>query len=310
MGFFKRSKSQNFDIYGTHAYFVPGVGDMFILLALMLAGSLLGGVVTAAFLICGLPLGQDFSFLLAYPMMFIPPMVYASYMGRRNLMFDKGYALDSNNFAPRSGGVTAVVCMIAIVACECLMEPVNEAMPPMPEWLENMLKSLTTGNVWINFICVSLFAPIFEEWLCRGMILRGLLNSKKSDGNRLMSPAAAIVVSALFFAVIHLNPWQAINAFALGLLMGYVYYKTGSLKMTMLMHFTNNTLALVLAQSLKDIEGLDPVNTSLKDVMSPWLYALIWVLALAIMVGCFYYFRSIKELRPEGNSDIVEPSAE
>ena len=56
--------------------------------------------------------------------------------------------------------------------------------------------------------------------------------------------------------------------------MGYVYYKTGSLKLTMLLHFTNNTFSLVLCNvdALKDME-------SWRDVMPESLY---WV----SVVGC------------------------
>ncbi len=51
-----------------------------------------------------------------------------------------------------------------------------------------------------------------------------------------MNPALAIAISAIFFATIHGNLWQGISAFILGSFFGYVYYKTGSLKLTMLMH--------------------------------------------------------------------------
>ena len=56
--------------------------------------------------------------------------------------------------------------------------------------------------------------------------------------------------------------------------MGFVYYKTGSLKLTMLLHFTNNTFSLVLCNvdALKDME-------SWRDVMPESLY---WV----SVVGC------------------------
>ena len=133
---------------------------------------------------------------------------------------------------------------------------------------------MTGGNIILSFICVSIFAPLFEEWLCRGMVLRGLLTK--------MSPAWAIAVSALFFAVIHFNPWQAIPAFILGLLFGFVYYKTGSLKLTMLMHFTNNTMALIFSK----IPSFAEADT-LADVMTPWAYAcliIVCVLYLAAMV--------------------------
>ncbi len=58
------------------------------------------------------------------------------------------------------------------------------------------------------------FAPVLEEWMCRGIVLRGLLNySRKGepgeDGSRRgMNPALAIAISAIFFATIHGNLWQ------------------------------------------------------------------------------------------------------
>ena len=64
---------------------------------------------------------------------------------------------------------------------------------------------------------MSVFAPILEEWLCRGVVLRGLLNySRKGepgeDGSRRgMNPALAIAISAIFFATIHGNLWQGIS---------------------------------------------------------------------------------------------------
>ena len=305
MGFFKKSRSQSFDLYSTHAYYVPGVGDMFLLLAMLLLGSLLGALVVATLSICGLPLGQDLRLLISYPLMFIPPMMLASYKGRRNVMFERGFALDSDHFGPKGCFVASVVVVIAMLSCQFVLDPVNRVLPEMPQWLKDTLESMTAGNVWINLICVSIFAPIFEEWLCRGMVLRGLLNAKRADGTPLMAPAAAIVVSALFFAVIHFNLWQAVTAFTIGLLMGFVYYKTGSLKLTMLMHFTNNTLAIVLSNidSLKDIE-------SFYEVMTPWVYALVCLMNIVILAGAVWYFSRIEPQRPEGSCDIIEEAAQ
>ena len=278
---------------------------MFVLLALLLAGSLLGGLVVGLLSAVGVTLNNDWVMIVSYPLMFIPPMMYASYAGRRNIMFDKGYSLDNSHYHPYGGFSLAVIAVIMVLSSAFVLDAVNSILPPMPEWLEETLKGLTTGNIWLNFICVSIFAPIFEEWLCRGMVLRGLLNSTREDGTPLMSPTVAIVVSALFFAVIHLNPWQAITAFAIGLLMGYVYYKTGSLKLTMLMHFTNNTFALVLGHidSLKDVENL-------RDVMTPWVYALVWALNLVIVIAALYAFRNVETVRAQGSCDEVSPEIE
>ena len=140
----------------------------------------------------------------------------------------------------------------------------------MPEILKKALEQITEGPLWVTLISVSIFAPFFEEWLCRGLVLRGLLKK--------LNPFNAILVSAAFFAVLHLNPWQAIPAFILGMLFGYVYYKTGSLKLTMLMHCVNNTFAAVLTRipSLADAE-------TFMDIMSPWAYAGVFVASLLII---------------------------
>jgi membrane protease YdiL (CAAX protease family) len=89
--------------------------------------------------------------------------------------------------------------------------------------------------------------------------------------------------------VIHLNPWQAIPAFILGLLFGLVYYKTGSLKLTMLMHCANNTLAAIFSRipAFQDAE-------SFIDVMNPWTYAGICLCCLAFIAATIVVLMSIK----------------
>ena len=103
------------------------------------------------------------------------------------------------------------------------------------------------------------------------MILRGLLYESK------IKPFWAIVISSVFFAIIHMNPWQAIPAFILGCLFGYVYYKTGSLKLTMLMHFANNTMALVAAR----IPALEDADNWV-SILGKGRYWAFFVLALVV----------------------------
>ena len=112
----------------------------------------------------------------------------------------------------------ALIVSVATFAAAFVGECFNGIMPPTPEWFESAMSQIMDAPVWITLISVSIFAPLFEEWLCRGLVLRGLLQKTH--------PASAIIVSAAFFAVLHMNPWQALPAFLLGLLFGYVYYKT------------------------------------------------------------------------------------
>ena len=290
----------NFDVLGKYAWCIPSVADIFILVFLLLVGSLIGsGVVLVASLCVGAgnsaAFMAEYTTLISYPIMFIPPMIWAAGKSRRNRMQYKGLALDNANVAPHGWLLCALMVMAATLAAGIVGDLSSSWLPPMPKWLEDALKGLTTGSFWVNFICVSIFAPFFEEWLCRGMVERGLLG-------RGVKPAWAIVLSALFFALIHLNPWQAIPAFLLGCLFGYVYYKTGSLKLTMLMHFTNNTFALVIGHidSLQDAENW-------MDVLGPG-YWYCFAASVLLIVLVVLAFRRIPLERPSGGFEVL-PSA-
>ena len=281
MAFFKRHQGRgSYDLFSNYNHFVPGYGGMFMLLLMFLAGALLGNITVGALTLVSSEFATVYGTVISYPIMFIPAMLYASAKSRRNDMFETGYALDSNNFGSLGAGWMALIVSVATIATAFIADAFNSLLPDVPEWFEKLMETIMNGPIWITFISVSIFAPLFEEWLCRGMVLRGLLQKGK--------PVAAIVVSALFFALLHANPWQALPAFMLGLLFGYVYYKTGSLKLTMLMHCVNNTLALVFSK-IPSLEEAD----SFREVLSPWAYTGIFIACVAFVAGCCVVLRNI-----------------
>jgi membrane protease YdiL (CAAX protease family) len=293
----KRKGPRNYGFYEKFSWYVPSVADMFILLVWLLLGALLGNLLSLPFLaILGQEAGVQYATLISYPVMFIPPMIYASVKSRNYSLTRRGLKLDNTHFSPLGGALCALLVMLGTLALGMASDPLTNLLPDMPEWLEKTFENLTSDdNFFLNFLLVSLFAPFFEEWLCRGMVLRGLLGNK-------MKPVWAIVISAAFFAFIHLNPWQAIPAFLLGCLFGYVYYKTGSLQLTMLMHFTNNTFALVMANldAFKDADKLS-------DVIGPQPYWILVAASALLLVLVVRAFRRIPMERPEGNMDPVKP---
>jgi membrane protease YdiL (CAAX protease family) len=292
----RKRKPRNYQFLAKFTYFVPGVADMFILLAWLLAGALLGNLVTLPLALAfGQEAGMEYGMVVAYPLMFLPAMIYASVKSRGNSFTRSGLLLDSSHFSPLGGALCALFVILATLSAAFCSDAILSVMPEMPPFLEELLKSMTQGNIWINFLSVSIFAPFFEEWLCRGMVLRGLLGNK-------VKPVWAIVISAVFFAFIHLNPWQAVPAFLLGCLFGYVYYKTGSLKLTMLMHFANNTFSLVMSNidAFKDVE-------SWVEVLPGMRYWIIFAAAILLLVLIIQAFRKIPLDRTEGNLDPVKP---
>ena len=279
----------NFKILESFEHFNPGWKGVLKLFLWMMVGAVIGNVIT---FVLGIFFGTEwvssYGTVIAYPIMFIPPMFYAR---RRSMMREhlEANPLNKGVFKPYGAPLCALLVAGLTIAAGYIADPVVTLLPDMPEFLEQALESMVSGNVLINLLCVSVFAPFFEEWLCRGMVLRGLLA-------RNVKPVWAILFSAFFFAFIHFNPWQAIPAFMLGCLFGYVYYKTRSLSLTMLMHCVNNTLAVVLGQidSLKDMK-------SWMDVLEPQLF---WIIFAACVLFLVLGVRAISRIHVVGSEDV------
>ena len=279
----------NFKILESFEHFNPGWKGVLKLFLWMMVGAVIGNVIT---FVLGIFFGTEwvssYGTVIAYPIMFIPPMFYAR---RRSMMREhlEANPLNKGVFKPYGAPLCALLVSLMTLAAGYISDPVVTLLPEMPEFLEQALESMVSGNVLINLLCVSVFAPFFEEWLCRGMVLRGLLA-------RNVKPVWAILFSAFFFAFIHFNPWQAIPAFMLGCLFGYVYYKTKSLSLTMLMHCVNNTLAVVLGQidSLKDMK-------SWMDVLEPQLF---WIIFAACVLFLVLGVRAISRIHVVDSEDV------
>ena len=279
--FFRRHGGRcSYDLFSSYSHFLPGVGGLFGIFALFMLGALLGNILVLGLQFISPEFAKEYGIIISYPLMFIPAMLYASAKSRFDENFTPGFKMDSNNFGRFSGIQIAAIVTVATLATAFMTDAISSLMPPMPEWLEATMKELLHAPFWITLISVSVFAPLFEEWLCRGIVLRSLLTK--------YSPATAIIVSAVFFAIIHFNPWQAIPAFILGLLFGYVYYKTGSLKLTMLMHCANNTMAAVFSR----IPALEEAKSFI-DVMNPWTYAGIFICSAAFVVSAIIVISGI-----------------
>ena len=281
--FFKRHTGRgSYDLFSNYSHYLPGIGGVFGVFGFFLIGALLSNILVLVLQIFSPEFANEYGMVISYPIMFIPAMLYASAKSRFDENFTVGYKMDSNNFGSFTGLQMAAIVTVATIATAFMTDAISGLMPPMPEWLESTMEQLLKAPLWITLISVSVFAPVFEEWLCRGVVLRGLMAKN--------SPKTAIIVSAVFFAVIHFNPWQAIPAFILGLLFGYVYYKTGSLKLTMLMHCANNTMAAIFSR----IPAFEEAETFI-DVMNPWTYAGIFICCVAFLVSAIIVISGIPQ---------------
>jgi membrane protease YdiL (CAAX protease family) len=126
---------------------------------------------------------------------------------------------------------------ISLAALQFFMNEMNmhlEKVLPPPGWFMELFDKLFESDhgVWFGILRVVILAPIVEELIFRGVIFSGF--------QRIYPAILAIFFSALLFALFHLNPWQLGPTFLLGLLLGYVRLRTGSLLAAIFTHALHN----------------------------------------------------------------------
>lgn len=104
---------------------------------------------------------------------------------------------------------------------------------------EAMNQLLSETNVVVVFVVLSLVAPIMEELIFRKLMIDRLI---------VFGDAAAICFSALIFALAHQTFYQFFYAFLVGIILGYVYIRTGNVRYNMLLHVMLNFCGAVVPQ--------------------------------------------------------------
>ncbi len=111
--------------------------------------------------------------------------------------------------------------------------------------VQQVLTRLDTTGVGflLTLVVGAVIAPIAEEVFFRGFVYAGL--------RARLGVAAAVLVASLFFTILHLSVEFFIPLFALGIFLTLLYEMTGSLFPGILLHATNNAIALVAYVALK-----------------------------------------------------------
>ncbi len=173
---------------------------------------------------------------------------------------------------------------ILIIGCDILLSEADNlfrALAPPPKFLADLMKELFSfeGNPAEQVFLLVLVAPITEELLFRGIILRGLLSRTR--------PAFAVLVSALLFALVHLNPWQFISALCLGLVLGWAYLRTGSVLLCILGHAISNGLMLLCSVLPVRIPGMIGTPDFTLVEFQPWWLDSAGAVVLALGLWLF-----------------------
>ena len=128
-------------------------------------------------------------------------------------------------------------CVVAALGILIPSAWLQEQMPTLPNLAEDAFDMIMKDR-WGYFV-IGLLAPLTEELVFRGAVLRALLRWKSN-------PWVGITISAALFSLIHMNPAQMPHAFLIGLLLGWMYYRTDSIVPGVVYHWVNNTVAYVM----------------------------------------------------------------
>ena len=155
-----------------------------------------------------------------------------------------------------------------------------EELFPLPGALRDILLYLLRADTWMGFIwraaLLALMAPVTEEFLFRGVFQHGLVAN--------YGPVRGVCAASICFGVFHLIPWQVMGASLIGLLLGTVVHRTGSILAGMVLHAVWNFLPLFVVSVLRDISlpGYAPTSGTVTHIPFAVILSAAAVFALTL----------------------------
>ncbi|MBP2072349.1 membrane protease YdiL (CAAX protease family) [Thermoanaerobacterium butyriciformans] len=151
------------------------------------------------------------------------------------------------------------------------------------------------GGLIKQILIVSGSAALCEEILTRGLILRSY---------EMRGSIKAVVISGLMFAVLHLNVQNFLSVVFLGCLLGFLVHRTDSIYASVLGHFTNNTLVLVIQYVSYNVsKEISPKPGTLVKMNIPFVSVVVYAF-IALIAGMFLYIL-LKKLIKTTNPYII-----
>lgn len=133
------------------------------------------------------------------------------------------------------------------LACIAVLLPLADlasylaGQPLVPEFVRSLYRTAReTNTIWLTAIALVIAAPLAEELVFRGFMFRGLAASR-------IGPWSAIVLSSAIWAVMHIqySAFFLLHIFVIGLLFGWLRWKSGSTTLTLILHGIVNLASVI-----------------------------------------------------------------
>ena len=187
-----------------------------------------------------------------------------------------------NVFALKGFNPLALIPLITLIAgIQFFLGYMNfwvQQIIPVPSWMMELFERIINPDTPLipDLIKVVVVAPLFEEMLFRGIILYGLERNYK--------PWIAIFVSALLFALFHLNPWQFPATFLLGLILALMRIRTKSFIPCILGHSIHNFLVFLAVTYEAEYTAIEQLKLGVKNNDLLWGTVIIVSLILIFLI--------------------------
>ncbi|MDY0198414.1 MAG: CPBP family intramembrane glutamic endopeptidase [Tenuifilaceae bacterium] len=201
----------------------------------------------------------------------------------------------------------AIAMMVILIPGINLIASLNADIP-VPDWMIQMEKSaeelikrlLITDKFSIftlNLFMVAVLPAIGEELFFRSILQKYFI--KLTNNN-----AWGIIITSLIFSAIHMQFLGFIPRFMLGVVFGYLYLWTGSIKVTMLVHFVNNGLAVFLYYLIGT--GIAPMDIeNIGEPSQSWYLGIVSLIASGFLLWALWSDRVKDRVQPAQTVEVL-----
>lgn len=205
----------------------PSWGDLLTLLGVFIVATVLGSLLTGVLQKIG-SVSVGFGAFLGYVIQFSLVIIFGLF--QRKIRSPQGTRLLKFGLA-KLDFVIILWGTIMVQATGVVIEPLLNL---FPETYLDRLGNIMAAGGWMMFTSI-VIAPIMEEILFRGILQDALM--------RKYGVFVGILIASAVFGIVHLIPQQVVNAFMIGIVLGYIYYRTGALLPVILIHCINNAIS-------------------------------------------------------------------
>jgi len=170
-----------------------------------------------------------------------------------------------------------------------IASPISALIPMSESTKETFMNSGSLPGIYRLFQHV-IAAPILEELIFSGIILNGLLKK--------YSPKKSILITSFLFGFIHLNAWQFVTVFIMGIFTGWIYFKTRSLSLSIIIHATYNLASILMRYYIIPNLLTDNVLLEMYGGITNLIFAVVG--SLIIISICIYFLmKEFNKKEPE-----------